>query len=337
MKIRKIICFIICIGCIACVCIRMGSLSLNAAANSSIEENLEVEQLNNNSYVAKRELTIKVPIEQKMTEKVKIDQDHLNQTYKVSLELKQACEIKKRSLEDQFLPQTLQKLKLANKDSSDVKYILQFEMKSVYEVSYRWEDDSLVLQFQPPKKKYNKIIVLDAGHGGSDCGALSQDKKHYEKDINLAIVKKLGGYLEKEGVKVYFTRVNDKKISLDQRVTLANMIDADLFLSIHCNSVGKESPNGSAAFYAEQTGHNTSNSKKIAELLLESTQKALNRKNIGTYSGQKYYVVGHAVVPTVLLETAFISNNSDLNYLINKQYQDKLAKELGKAVRKSIQ
>ena len=88
----------------------------------------------------------------------------------------------------------------------------------------------------PQEKTSLKTVVIDAGHGGKDPGTIGKQAK--EKNINLAIALKLGGLIRKDcpEVKVIFTRVKDELIELRERADIANRNNADLFISIHCNS-----------------------------------------------------------------------------------------------------
>ena len=92
------------------------------------------------------------------------------------------------------------------------------------------------------KNKYyinkNKIIVIDAGHGGKDSGAVGPSKR-YEKHSVLKVSKYLYSYLKQEGYKVYLTRNKDKFIKVNNRTILANRKKADIFISVHANSVPK--------------------------------------------------------------------------------------------------
>lgn len=94
-----------------------------------------------------------------------------------------------------------------------------------------------------PKKKF--VVVIDAGHGGSDVGALENGVM--EKDVNLAVAQKLGALIKKKlkDTEVVYTRDNDTFISLQKRADIANNAKADLFVSIHCNSVDKSNKNRS--------------------------------------------------------------------------------------------
>ena len=85
-------------------------------------------------------------------------------------------------------------------------------------------------------KKSQYVIVLDAGHGGKDEGAVSDDGKLEEKEYNLAVVKEIARLLEQSGVKVYCTRTTDRTVSKKARVRLANKRQADMLVSVHCNA-----------------------------------------------------------------------------------------------------
>ncbi|AWH86989.1 N-acetylmuramoyl-L-alanine amidase [Flavobacterium album] len=98
-------------------------------------------------------------------------------------------------------------------------------------------------------------VVLDAGHGSQDTGASYHGFK--EKDVTLSVVLKTGKLLEKEGVKVIYTRKTDVFIELDERCNIANKAEADLFVSIHCNSETKKTASG-AETYVMGTAKNAS-------------------------------------------------------------------------------
>ena len=89
-------------------------------------------------------------------------------------------------------------------------------------------------------------LVIDAGHGGTDPGAVSRDGKSYEKSFTLDIAKRLSEKINAEcpGVKVILTRDSDKTVALNDRAAIANKAGANLFMSIHVNSSPKTGPNG---------------------------------------------------------------------------------------------
>ena len=100
-----------------------------------------------------------------------------------------------------------------------------------------------------------KTVVIDAGHGGKDAGAVSADRKTYEKNVTLAIAKLLGQKISSAypDVRVVYTRTTDRYVTLNDRAEIANDSHADLFISIHINSFSKPSPNGFSAHILGQS------------------------------------------------------------------------------------
>lgn len=95
-----------------------------------------------------------------------------------------------------------------------------------------------------------KTVVIDPGHGGKDPGAISLNRKHYEKNITLSVALKLGNMIKAAypGVKVVYTRSTDKYVELSQRAEIANRNKADLFISIHVNSAKATQARGTETF-----------------------------------------------------------------------------------------
>jgi N-acetylmuramoyl-L-alanine amidase len=122
------------------------------------------------------------------------------------------------------------------------------------------------VQNTTPKNAINKTIVIDAGHGGDDVGAVGPNKE-YEKVINLEVTRYLDNILKQRGYKVYLTRSTDKFIKVMDRTILANEKNADLFISIHTNSMPKEkasSTSGIETFFLSPA--RSERAKKVAAL-----------------------------------------------------------------------
>ena len=123
-----------------------------------------------------------------------------------------------------------------------------------------------------------QTIVIDAGHGGKDPGAVG--KKAKEKDITLAVAKKVGAKIKQQypDVKVYYTRTTDVFVELMERANIANRNDADLFISIHCNSVAKSPKTGGAETFIMGDHRNSANlavaKRENASILYESNAEA---------------------------------------------------------------
>lgn len=207
----------------------------------------------------------------------------------------------------------------------------------------------------------NKIIVIDAGHGGKDAGAVGSKSK-YEKHVVLKLALKIGKILQQRGYKVYYTRTKDKFIRLRDRTQYANKKDADLFLSIHANASNKKSFHGVETFFlsparskrsknvaalenksdmqemdyfSKQTFLNVFNREKIIsanKLALDVQQGMLNRLK-AKYSGVKdggvreapFWVLVGAQMPSILIEAGYISNTKERKRLFNSHYQNLIA------------
>ena len=197
---------------------------------------------------------------------------------------------------------------------------------SIYKVNANVLDLSLL----------GKIIYLDAGHGGKDCGAISNNI--YEKDINLILVKKLEKELVKKGAIVYLTRDGDydlanknvkhrKRSDLSSRAKLINDSDCDIYLSIHLNSTTNSNWRGIQIYYDDNNENNLLLAKALNQEF-ESFSK-LTRK---IKKDNKYYMYKQINKPGILIEAGFISNPND-NYLLrDNNYQDKLINVIVKGV-----
>ncbi|MDR0580398.1 MAG: N-acetylmuramoyl-L-alanine amidase [Campylobacteraceae bacterium] len=223
------------------------------------------------------------------------------------------------------------------------------------------KDDKTISATTTPKVKIpKKIIVVDAGHGGKDGGAVS-DKK-LEKDVVLQIALLLGAELETRGHKVFYTRSKDVYLKLQDRTKTANDKNADIFISIHANAAPKTSKNGiwqgietfflspsdsvrskNAAelenksdieemnLYSKQTFLNFLNREKIIashKLAIDIQQYILTEvrrsyKNVvdGGVREAPFWVLTGAQMPAVLLEIGYITDKIDRERMFNKKFQ----------------
>ncbi len=182
----------------------------------------------------------------------------------------------------------------------------------------------------------NKVIVIDAGHGGTDPGALGYNSAGKivarESEINLAISLLVGKKLEQSGIKVVYTRDSDEYIKLQERSELANNINCDLFVSIHCNSIENASINGTQVYYHPSSELGTILAENIYKKVVEMT--GLSPKE--TQNGSHLYVIRTTASPAVLVEAAFISNESDRKYLLSTSGQEKIAEAIYQGIMGTI-
>lgn len=185
------------------------------------------------------------------------------------------------------------------------------------------------------------IICLDAGHGGFEPGAVGPNRTK-EKDITLQIVLKLGQLLVKQGHRVIYTRFNDNGLgnntstSLASRANIANKNNADVFISIHCNS-GSPKAQGMEIY----TSPGKTKADTLATLIVKEWEAVFKtpavRKDLQDGDPDKearYYVLMHTKMPAVLLEVDFISNPDREKLLKDPAFQQKVVEIIAKAISK---
>lgn len=163
------------------------------------------------------------------------------------------------------------------------------------------------------------MVVLDAGHGGADSGAISLDGEYLEKVWNLQTTKSCKETLEKYGVDVVMTREDDIFLSLAERKQIAN--SADVSISIHYNAT--ENHKGA---YGLVIGGKVEGSTKLAHSIKDELLKI--RDNVQVWEDNSYYAMTNLKVPCVIVETAFIDNPNDNKYADTLEER----KEIGKRI-----
>ena len=171
----------------------------------------------------------------------------------------------------------------------------------------------------PARKRNSKYVVIDAGHGGTDYGALRGNIN--EKDITLDIAKRVQNMLEKKGYTVAMTRTSDTYVSLQDRVEYSETFNPDIFVSIHVNSSNSDSPSGLETHYYKE------NSLKLAKHVHAAMLNNINSKDRGLFKS-KFYVINHTTAPAILVETGFISNPSERAQLITESRKNATAKAI---------
>ena len=182
---------------------------------------------------------------------------------------------------------------------------------------------------------YDKIIILDAGHGGEDPGAIGVSGV-YEKDLNLELVLEIGKILEEKGYIVVYTRTEDKllynedqnikgirKISdLKNRCEAANKYPDSVFVSIHMNSFGEGKYSGLQVYYSPEDD----DSRLLADKIQSSVKNSLQKENNRTIKqGDGMYLLENTEPTAVLIECGFLTNKTECEKLSQKEYQKELS------------
>jgi len=216
----------------------------------------------------------------------------------------------------------------------------------------------------PSADRSNDLVVIDAGHGGHDSGALCAGKK--EKDLVLQITKKLYKELKSEGYQVYLTRNSDRFLKLGQRTRIADKKDAKVFISIHANAIANKKRfndvEGVETYFLQKTrdaksqriaarenasvlqgtdklsqdviidsvlnGPKIIQSHKLAIDVQNSMMKNLNSEYSGVKNGgvrpAPFYVLVGASRPSILVEVGYITNDKERKRLFTSGYQEEI-------------
>lgn len=210
-------------------------------------------------------------------------------------------------------------------------------------------------------------VIIDAGHGGHDTGAIGP-KGTKEKDVALSIAKKLAEKLEAAGLEVLLTRDDDTFVKLEDRTRFANREKGDLFISVHCNAAPSKTLRGIETYTLNTSSNrysirlaareNSTTERGVGDLqyiladlatkantgesahLAERVQRSLVRNLGGTYKSVKdlgtkealFFVLLGAKMPAILVETSFISHPEEEERLADEKYQQDVADSISEAV-----
>ncbi len=219
---------------------------------------------------------------------------------------------------------TVQLIKTRNKLTSDTIYIDQVLMIPIIKKTYTPP--------APPKEKkphqfnyrnHYPVVVLDAGHGGSDPGG-GDDWGIEEKVLNYRTAKKVEAKLRAAGYRVFLTRNGPHKVSLQKRAQIANWYCKKyshvIFVSVHYNEAETYSARGIETFYFGQ-----GKSKALADAVQQGMLSKVKMPNRKVKYSSKYYVLKNTKCPAIILEGGFMSNSQDRKVIGQDWYQHQLA------------
>ena len=180
------------------------------------------------------------------------------------------------------------------------------------------------------------VVIIDAGHGGEDCGAIGVDGT-LEKHINLSIAIKLSELLESAGIATRLTRTEDtmlydknddyegrkKVLDFARRLEIAQSYEDAIFVSIHLNSFPQSKYSGLQVYYSDNSPDSQNLAQKIQDLTRDLLLPDNNRKIKS--AGDDIYLLHKIEYPSVLVECGFLSNPEECKRLSDKEYQAQLA------------
>lgn len=214
-----------------------------------------------------------------------------------------------------------------------------------------------------------RTIVLDAGHGGKDPGAIGRSGVK-EKIVALDITKRLKKALERKGFKIVMTRNKDVFISLKKRTEIASHLNADLFVSIHANANRVRSVHGMEVYTLRHLNilekneaqrknnhkhffkalvmkenerdvekileeklynHKQDAAHSLAKKVVKETSRFIKAKNLGVKQS-RFFVLRNTLIPAILVEVGFLSNPREERLLKSSSYRQKIANGLAKSI-----
>lgn len=184
------------------------------------------------------------------------------------------------------------------------------------------------------------IVVIDAGHGGYDPGAITSQGL-YEKEINLQMAKRVGELLKPSGIEVLLTREEDvdyvpdgtrgrqtkKKADLNYRIALAKQANANALISLHLNATVTGQNSGAETFYHIKSEEG----KRLAETLQQELIKVPGMNQRIAKPGD-FYIINNSTMPAVIVELGYLSNSKERVKLQQAWYQDQLARSVAKGI-----
>lgn len=225
-----------------------------------------------------------------------------------------------------------------NDKKSEIVINFLYDIKSVLNLS----NEKLYVKVEKINTNSKKwTIYIDPGHGGKDPGATykldigGKIASYFEKDINLAISKKLFDKLKALGYNVKMTRYDDTYIDLYERTRMANNDNAQLFISIHNNAHTSTSIRGTMVLYkSSNTDSNIIDNKKFAQIVLNEIVNTANTQNKGIVERPDLAVLRTANMSAILVEVLYGTNTNDLILLLNDQFKDQVVSAIANAVEK---
>jgi N-acetylmuramoyl-L-alanine amidase len=185
----------------------------------------------------------------------------------------------------------------------------------------------------PASDKGKVVVALDAGHGGTDPGAVSGDFN--EKVVNLAVMKKVAALFASDPkIRVITTRTLDLKVPNEDRIKTAEDGGASMYISLHVNSFPQQSNVNGIGTWVDTTRKQADASYQLAAILEDSLVTSTGARNAGIRTQESY--TQRTKMPAVTVEMGFITNPAERTLLFDSIYQDKLAAGIASGIRQFI-
>ncbi len=261
-------------------------------------------------------------------EAIHIENDYMNRRLKITIDGMSASFFEKNIMHGK-----LDGVALVQAGNRSNGVIIFLTMEQIYEYEAVLENQKLGLIFKEPGDVYDQIVVLDAGHGGSDKG-LSQNGI-IEAELCMEITELIKKKLEAQGVRVYLTRGSENQPDTEQRALFAEETDADLFLSIH---LSEGADYGINAYYNDTYFMSGLNNVTFADRLVREAATAVNNRGNGVFAVEQTEeeVLCAVEIPAARLELGCPANTQEAELLKRADYKEDLAEGIVQAIMQSL-
>lgn len=209
--------------------------------------------------------------------------------------------------------------------------VLKIQMDNVFEYRSTLEEGHLYVEYLPPGEVYDRIIVIDPGCGGDESGFTVDG--YAEKELTLEIAGRLKKKLDKTDIKVYYTRVEDIGVTPEERAEIANLISADMFISIGAaGDVEAPEKYGISCLYNHLYFIPGLGNPELADLLERQVVTAVSGRAEGLVEAQDGSVLSLLKVPGVQLQAGYLTNPEEGYLLQQEEYLDRLTDGIAAAI-----
>lgn len=228
------------------------------------------------------------------------------------------------------------KIESGTYDVTEDEIKLNLKLTGIYECRTILENDNLYIEFMPPREMHEKIVVIDPACGGLDLGHKANGVT--EKEITLAVARKLKEKLDVSGIKAYYTRMDDVNPSDEERISLGNDTRADMYIRIQVNHAEDTAVYGTETLYNGYYFIPGFGSVELADLLEREVVTAIKGKALGLKEAESGDVtLMEATIPAAAVGVGYVSNAQEAQLLSKEEYIEQIAAGIYEGILKAYE
>lgn len=228
------------------------------------------------------------------------------------------------------------KIESGTYDVTEDEIKLNLKLTGIYECRTILENDNLYIEFMPPREMHEKIVVIDPACGGMDLGHKANGVT--EKEITLAVARKLKEKLDVSGIKAYYTRMDDVNPSDEERISLGNDTRADMYIRIQVNHAEDTAVYGTETLYNGYYFIPGFGSVELADLLEREVVTAIKGKALGLKEAESGDVtLMEATIPAAAVGVGYVSNAQEAQLLSKEEYIEQIAAGIYEGILKAYE